>query len=92
MPETVARRRVEELRALSQTLRRRFYERFVGKTLSAVPESEPDPDTGLFIARTDNYIPVQVRAASTVPCKHAFPVTLERIVDEKVLGTMLVPT
>jgi threonylcarbamoyladenosine tRNA methylthiotransferase MtaB len=92
VPETVARRRVEELRSLSQTLRQRFYERFVGTTLSAVPESEPDPDTGLFVARTDNYIPVNVLAASTVPCKHAFPVTLERIVEEKVLGTMLVPT
>ncbi len=92
VPETVARRRVEELRELSRTLRRRFYERFVGKTLSAVPESGPDPETGLFIARTDNYIPVQVPAISGVTCKHAFPVTLERIVDEKALGTMLVLT
>src|SRR5271157_242612 len=92
VPETVARRRVEQLRSHSQTLRRRFYERFVGTTLSVVPESEPDPDTGFIITRTDNYIPVQVRATSTLPCKHAFQVTLERIVDEKVLGTMSVPT
>jgi threonylcarbamoyladenosine tRNA methylthiotransferase MtaB len=92
--ETVARRRVEELRSLSRTLQRSFYERFVGTTLSVVPESEPDPDTGLFITRTDNYIPVHVRAVSTVPCKTAFPVTLDRIEDEKVLGTiaMTVPT
>lgn len=92
VPETVARRRVEDLRELSRTLRRRFYERFVGATLTAVPESEPDAETGLFIARTDNYIPVQVSAISGIPCKHAFLVTLERIVDESVLGTMLVPT
>lgn len=92
VPEMVARRRVEELRSLSHTLRQRFYERFVGTTLFAVAESEPDPDTGLIVARTDNYIPVHVQAASTTPCKHAFPVTLERTVDEKVLGTILAST
>ncbi len=91
VPEAVARRRVEELRELSRTLRRRFYERFVGATLSAVPESEPDPETGLFIARTDNYIPVHVRSASTAPYNRTFTLTLEQIVDEKVLGAMLVP-
>lgn len=89
VPETVARQRVEELRALSRTLRRRFYERFRGKTLSAVPESEPDRDTGLIIARTDNYIPVDVRAALDSFSRRAFPVILERIVDDKVMGTIL---
>jgi threonylcarbamoyladenosine tRNA methylthiotransferase MtaB len=92
VPETVARQRVEELRELSRTLRRRFYERFLGKALSVVAESEPDRGTGLLIARTDNYIPVQVPAASDIPRRSAFAVTLKRIVDDKVLGTILEST
>jgi threonylcarbamoyladenosine tRNA methylthiotransferase MtaB len=90
VPETVARQRVEELRSLSRALRRRFYERFLGKILSAVPESQPDRDTGLIIARTDNYIPVEVRATFGSAGRGAFPVILERIEDDKVKGSVLV--
>ncbi len=60
VPDAVASRRVEELRALSERLRRTFHERFIGRTLTAVAESEPDPETGSVIARTDNYIQVRV--------------------------------
>jgi threonylcarbamoyladenosine tRNA methylthiotransferase MtaB len=87
VPEKIARQRVEELRALSRAMRRRFYERFIGTTFFAVLESEPDPKTGLVVARTDNYIPVQVEPAPDNLRKHAFPVTLQRILDEKVLGS-----
>ncbi len=90
VPEGIARRRAKELRVLSQTLRHRFYERFVGTTFSAVRESGPDPDTGLIVTRTDNYIPVHVRGASATIRKRTFPVTLERVVDQKVFGTLLV--
>jgi threonylcarbamoyladenosine tRNA methylthiotransferase MtaB len=92
VPETVARQRVDKLRSLSRTLRRRFYERFLGKILSAVSESEPDPEKRLFIARTDNYIPVEVHWASDIPHGRAFAVALERIVDDKVVGNILEPT
>ncbi len=61
----------------------------MGSTLSVVRESGPDPDTGLIIARTDNYIPVLVGAAPETTSKHTFPVTLERVVDEKVFGTVV---
>ncbi|MGB6068337.1 MAG: tRNA (N(6)-L-threonylcarbamoyladenosine(37)-C(2))-methylthiotransferase MtaB [Desulfomonilaceae bacterium] len=86
VPEGIARQRVKELRLLSQTLRHRFYKRFVGSTLSVVRESGPDPDTGFITARTDNYIAVLVGAAPGTTSKHTFPVTLERVVGEKMFG------
>ncbi|MBI5249317.1 MAG: tRNA (N(6)-L-threonylcarbamoyladenosine(37)-C(2))-methylthiotransferase MtaB [Desulfomonile tiedjei] len=81
----VAARRVEELRTLSAKLRQTFHERFLGATLTAVAESEPDPVTGTLIARTDNYIPVRVVA------RHAeglFQVKLQEITSEGSLGSV----
>ncbi len=60
VPGPEALRRVEELRSLSNDLKHAFYKRFVGTIRPAVAESPPDAETGTFIMRTDNYIPVQV--------------------------------
>lgn len=86
VPDAVATRRVEDLRALSLRLRRTFHERFLGATLTAVAESEPDPLTGALIARTDNYIPVQVVAREA---GGLFRVKLCETGDEGVLGSVV---
>lgn len=85
VPDAVATQRVEELRALSGNLRRSFHERFLGATLTAVAESEPD-ETGMVIARTDNYIPVRVAACDA---RGLFSVKVESISDDGVSGSCL---
>lgn len=86
VPESVARERVNVLRGLSAQLRTRFYSRFLGMTMSVVPESEPDTESKTVIARTDNYIPVCVRESSVTRPSAAFPATLVRITDGRVEG------
>ncbi len=86
--EEVARRRVEELRALSVNMRRRFYERFLGRTLKAIPESEPDVGGGSVLARTDNYIPVRVHGPAHLLKRSGFSVLLNEMVDLQVQGTV----
>jgi tRNA A37 methylthiotransferase MiaB len=77
---------VEELRSLSAKLRRTFYERFIGSTLTAVAESEPDPETGTLMARTDNYIPVRVIAGKT---SGLFDVKLQGLSGNGIWGSAL---
>jgi threonylcarbamoyladenosine tRNA methylthiotransferase MtaB len=86
VPTAIARERVEELRDLSKRLRSRFYERFVGATLMAVPESDPDHLNGILRARTDNYIPVTVQGTRHSWNERAFPIILQRVVDGEVHG------
>lgn len=88
VPDENARERVAVLRELSHTLRASFYERFLGATLHAVAESDPDPVTGTLRARTDNYIPVVVEESSGVCGARSFPVTIERIVNGDVHGSL----
>ncbi|MFH1114556.1 MAG: tRNA (N(6)-L-threonylcarbamoyladenosine(37)-C(2))-methylthiotransferase MtaB [Pseudomonadota bacterium] len=87
VPSAKARERVAELRKLSRELRRNFYSRFIGRTLSAVLESESETTEGTVIARTDNYIPVRVCMSGPIPNDRAFRVTLESIGDDGVLGS-----
>jgi len=86
VPQNVARERVGRLRALSAILRTRYYERFLEKTLTAVPESEPDEKNGSVLARTDNYIPVRVQGPAKMLLERSFAVRLERIVNGEVQG------
>jgi threonylcarbamoyladenosine tRNA methylthiotransferase MtaB len=86
VPDAVATQRVEELRALSARHRRSFHERFLGVTLTAVAESESDADTGIVIARTDNYVPVRVAGCKT---KGLFSVKVESIRDDGVSGSCI---
>lgn len=88
VPEKVAQERVEELRGISSELRKRFYERFLGCTLTAVKEEAPEVTSTVFQARTDNYIPVIVRALPSLAGKRSFPVCLEDMVDGEVFGTV----
>lgn len=87
VPENVARERVEELRDLSKVLRTKFYECFVGATLNAVAESEPDRYHGTLRVRTDNYVPVIVHGSPATLNGRAFPVTLQGVIDGEVHGT-----
>jgi threonylcarbamoyladenosine tRNA methylthiotransferase MtaB len=86
IPDAVATRRVEDLRILSVRLRHSFHERFLGATLTAVAESEPDAETGMVIARTDNYIPLRVAACNA---KGFFSVKIENIRDDGVSGSCI---
>jgi len=85
----VVRRRVEELRRLSTALRRAFYERFVGKTVTVVPEEAPDMTKGTLKARSDNYIPVTVRHGGKVRERKMLLVKIEAIVEGEPWGSVL---
>jgi threonylcarbamoyladenosine tRNA methylthiotransferase MtaB len=89
VPEPVARMRVEKLGVLSRAMKRHFYQRFLGRELTVVPETDPDPATKQVRARTDNYIPVIVTVPPVLEGKPMFPVTLQSLDDEDV---MAVPT
>jgi len=86
VPARVARERVKELRDLSKRLRASFYERFLGATLLAVAESDPDALSGSFRARTDNYIPVTVQGTANSCHGLSFPVMLQRVENGEVHG------
>lgn len=88
VPAKVAAERVERLRELSDDFRRQFYARFLRKSLSAVPESEPNPKTRVLTVRTDNYIPVRVKIHENGKLTGMVTVILEKIVGEEVLGAI----
>jgi threonylcarbamoyladenosine tRNA methylthiotransferase MtaB len=88
VPAKLATERVERLRELSEELRRRFYSRFLGRSLVAVPESEPNPRNRRLIVRTDNYIPVTVTIPDDWNRPRMFEVVLERMVDGTVFGVI----
>lgn len=88
VPERTAAERVKILRSLSLDLRDRFYRRFLGKSLVAVPESAPNDKSRTVTVRTDNYIPVRVRMPAHGPCGGPFTVMLERISGDEVQGSL----
>jgi len=88
VPEKTARQRVEELRELSSKLRISFYERFLGRTLTAVLEENSGKYEAVLKARTDNYIPVNINGTRSLAEERSFPVRLENIVDGQVFGTI----
>ncbi len=87
VPHNVAQQRVEELRSISLTLRKTFYSRFVGKTLPAVIEPASEDDTLSVIARTDNYIPVRIAAATAPDPTMEFHVRVDSVERDVVTGT-----
>jgi len=88
VPDQSARERVEELRALSTALRKEFFERFLGKVLTVVPEEQPSSAQQIITARSDNYIPVKVVVPPEAANKRAFAVKLEAVVNGEVRGTV----
>ncbi|MGO9120615.1 MAG: tRNA (N(6)-L-threonylcarbamoyladenosine(37)-C(2))-methylthiotransferase MtaB [Desulfomonilaceae bacterium] len=87
--EKTKRRRVEELRALSASLRQSFYNRFLGKNFSVVSESLSP--RGLITARTDNYIPVRLHLPPSFHNKSEFEIIIEKIESDKVWGKVAEP-
>jgi threonylcarbamoyladenosine tRNA methylthiotransferase MtaB len=83
-----ATERVETLRELSEDFGRQFYARYLGRSLVAVPESEPNPKTRVLVARTDNYIPVHVKIPDSTNLPGMFRVVLEKIADGEVFGVI----
>jgi len=91
VPKKTVRDRVGRLRSLSAALRTRYYQRFLGKILTAVPESAPGETNGAILARTDNYIPVRVRGRQETLLERSITVRLEGIVDGEVQGVLCAP-
>jgi threonylcarbamoyladenosine tRNA methylthiotransferase MtaB len=89
VPVRVARDRVEALRELSNQWRLEFYSKSIGKTLTAIAESQPDPDTGAFVARTGNYIPVVVTAVDKSHVEREIQVEVLEIEDGEVKGRVV---
>lgn len=90
VPENIARERVAELRQMSEQMRTGFHTRFVGRSLSALVESESETPDGTVVARTDNYIPVKIEKTDGTPGKGVFDLIVERVEDEEVHGTRAV--
>jgi threonylcarbamoyladenosine tRNA methylthiotransferase MtaB len=88
VPEQTARARVEELRTLSASMRDRYYRRFLGQTLVAVSETAPDTETGMVKARTDNYVPVNVRVPRELVGTNSFAVRLLDVEHGEVTATV----
>jgi threonylcarbamoyladenosine tRNA methylthiotransferase MtaB len=88
-PEKIARQRVEELRKLSGELKTRFYERFLGRALTAVLEQISGKRAPVLNARTDNYILVSVNGMPLFPTARSFPVRLETMTDGEVFGKII---
>jgi threonylcarbamoyladenosine tRNA methylthiotransferase MtaB len=86
VPAKTAAERVETLRELSEDFRRKFYVRFLGRSLVAAPESEPNPKTRMMTTRTDNYIPVRVKIPDGGNLPGMFKVIPTEISGEEVLG------
>ena len=87
VPPSIAQSRVDDLRSLSATFRQAYFERFLGQTLEAVVESEPDTRSGFVKARTSNYIPVLVQLDASGELPRRFPVKLETIRNGEVIGS-----
>jgi len=88
VPAEVARDRVEELRALSASLRNSFYQRSQGKVLTAVLEETAAPGEPAVV-RTDNYIPVKVILPDELGNEKVLRVRVERVVEVEVLGSVV---
>ncbi len=84
--DAVMRRRVEELRALSDRFRFAFCRGFVGKVLTVIPEKGSDPDKETILARSDNYIRLEVPQSLLPKDKKSFPVTVEKVDGNEVWG------
>ncbi len=80
VPTSVIKKRCDEMRHLGQGLKMRFFEKLVGKSVSALIESGPLSENGYFRGRTDNYVPVYVKG------KGIFKNSLVKVRIEKVMG------
>jgi threonylcarbamoyladenosine tRNA methylthiotransferase MtaB len=58
LPEHVAHERACRMRALDRRLRRRFQDRFIGRTASVLFETAHEPATGMLKGYSSNYLPV----------------------------------
>ena len=84
VPEKIKSERAGELRSLSATLRLNFYERFLGRKLSVVTESQSAD--GWTTVRTDNYIPVKTRLSPDLHDRSEFEIIIEKVQADRVLG------
>ncbi len=89
VPDSVLRERVQILRDLSSHLRRKFFQRCLGRVYSAVLESDPHPETGQVLVRTDNYIPVYCPSTEQLLKDKRGIVKLVALKNGRVLGEAL---
>ncbi|NVL90917.1 MAG: tRNA (N(6)-L-threonylcarbamoyladenosine(37)-C(2))-methylthiotransferase MtaB [Desulfobacterales bacterium] len=83
-PETI-KKRCRYIRALGETKRRKFYEKFIGSTLEVLIEGKQDRATGCLKGLTRNYIPVLLEGTDKL-YHQIVDVRLSRIEDGKVFG------
>lgn len=89
MPDTVSaqtkKQRSETLRSLSQSKKKQFYEKFVGRNVRVLVEEEKQ---GLLQGFTDNYVKVAFPGPTQLQNRFV-DVTIDRICDENIcLGTL----
>lgn len=76
--------RTMELRKLSETKKREFFESQTGSVLSVIPE-DYNPETGHWAGWTENYVRVEFPSESDIEIK-PYKVKLLKMLEETVLG------
>ncbi len=88
VPHSIASERTVELRALSDKLRRAFYQQSIGNTLPAVMESNRTSEINTAVVRTDNYIPAHLNCLELPQRNGIFSVVLEEVRDDRVFARL----
>ena len=84
VPEATKRERVRTLRKLDASMRRQFYERFLGTTGLIIPEGKTY--RGCYMrGYTDNYLPVYIPFQKTLE-NNLVEVTINEIRDNLLMG------
>jgi threonylcarbamoyladenosine tRNA methylthiotransferase MtaB len=83
--EKVKKERSKLLRDLGNRLSQDFASQFLGKTLTALAEDQPDTESGLLFGYTENYIPVLFEGKEELRNK-LIRIRLSEIKEGKVLG------
>ncbi len=86
-PFHVASERAALLRDVGERLRSKYYQEFVGKTLSAIAESESGD--GVLTMRTGEYIPVQCRVRPGTCREGELHVKIQSVEGDKVYGDVV---
>lgn len=86
-PETI-KKRCQYIRALGETKRKKFYEKFIGSSLEVLIEGKRDRTTGCLRGLTRNYIPVLVEGTDKL-YHQVVEARLTRIEHGRVFGECL---
>ena len=89
LPAGIVKERCRRMRVLGRSLKKKFYEKLVGRSVRVLIENGPLPGTGHYKGRTDNYVPVFLKAPVAIKNTLVNAWITERYGDEGVVGVPL---